>query len=656
MKKISSSYTDPIPKFCPSMFWRSTPSFAKDFSFPLVAFVLCWVFLVMATDIRKRKLQDAKNSDSSSSIVEKSQGHRAEDVVGNDDEGWEQPKSKKQKKKEKKLKKQLPSFTPSPSGLNKKIGVSVRLPSNIEWPDSTATSRSGNLAFSRWNKSTVAYGPGNSTYFKDLTNQNKQCIKKVVVILLPGIDPTDFQISNPNHFLPIPLTEENTPVELSCLKEIFKSVWPTKAPGDKTRLHSPIHVLLTSPLTPEEKLKKHNLEGAGTRNKILVSEYLLSTEKFIERELPLHSSMQGSGELETGWLDTEARFVNPGDLLRPSKVYGLDCEMCITANGSEVTRVTLVDYEGTVIYDKLVKPTVPIVDYVTRFSGITEEMLRDITTTLLDIQQDLLEFINDNTILIGHSIESDLRALKLRHPHLIDTTEIYTHSRGPPYKPGLKWLAQRWLKKEIQLGEQGHNSAEDARTCIDLLKLKVKNGHDFGVFGSDGESLFERLSRNGVKSLVVDQGNTGQWYGSRADRCISCKTDDERVTRIQEGVQDEQTAFIWSRLRDLEVCRKWVPDIGEQPSDKAQVMKKLSKQLEDIYQSLPNNTAFVVLSGTGDPTEMSRLSARKKNYMHEFMTKKWDHIIDKWLDTDQTELNKAIEVARAGVSFMTVKV
>lgn len=62
---------------------------------------------------------------------------------------------------------------------------------------------------------------------------------------------------------------------------------------------------------------------------------------------------------------------------------------------------------------------------------------------------------------------------------MIDTSVIYQHPRGPPFKASLKWLAQKWLKKEIQTktGEEGgHDSEEDARTAIELVKLKMDKG------------------------------------------------------------------------------------------------------------------------------------------------------------------------------------
>jgi len=47
-------------------------------------------------------------------------------------------------------------------------------------------------------------------------------------------------------------------------------------------------------------------------------------------------------------------------------VYALDCEMCYTTQGLELTRVTIIDEDCKVIYETLVKPQNPIIDYNTR--------------------------------------------------------------------------------------------------------------------------------------------------------------------------------------------------------------------------------------------------------------------------------------------------
>lgn len=48
-----------------------------------------------------------------------------------------------------------------------------------------------------------------------------------------------------------------------------------------------------------------------------------------------------------------------------------------------------------------------------RFSGISEEDVKGNHTSLRKVQETLLSFINADTILIGHSLETDLCALKV---------------------------------------------------------------------------------------------------------------------------------------------------------------------------------------------------------------------------------------------------
>lgn len=155
-------------------------------------------------------------------------------------------------------------------------------------------------------------------------------------------------------------------------------------------------------------------------------------------------------------------------------VYALDCEMSFTNRGLELTKVSVINTDGKLVYDTFVLPDSPIVDYNTKFSGITAKNLSGKNVkSLREVQNDLMGFINADTILVGHALENDLRALKIIHQKVVDTSVLYPNARGYPHKHSLKLLSQRYLDLEIQTGSNGHNAHEDAWAALQLTFKRV---------------------------------------------------------------------------------------------------------------------------------------------------------------------------------------
>ena len=96
--------------------------------------------------------------------------------------------------------------------------------------------------------------------------------------------------------------------------------------------------------------------------------------------------------------------------------------------------------------EKKIKSSVTII----RFSGITADTLRNVTDKLSTIQAALLTMFNQETILIGHSLESDLKSLHIFHDKIVDTSLIFPHAGGGTKKRALRTLAAEFLKKIIQ--------------------------------------------------------------------------------------------------------------------------------------------------------------------------------------------------------------
>uniref|UniRef100_A0A8C0DZC4 Exonuclease domain-containing protein n=1 Tax=Balaenoptera musculus TaxID=9771 RepID=A0A8C0DZC4_BALMU len=154
------------------------------------------------------------------------------------------------------------------------------------------------------------------------------------------------------------------------------------------------------------------MEGINLQNDPIVQKYgskkvsltrcLLTKEEMKTYHFPL----QGFPDCEN-FVPTKCC----GSITDNSPLFGLDCEVCLTSKGRELTRISLVAEGGCCVTDELVKPDNKIVDYLTSFSGITKKILNPVTTTLKDVQRQLKALLPPDAVLVGHSLDLDLRKI-----------------------------------------------------------------------------------------------------------------------------------------------------------------------------------------------------------------------------------------------------
>ncbi|KNC84806.1 hypothetical protein SARC_02981 [Sphaeroforma arctica JP610] len=231
----------------------------------------------------------------------------------------------------------------------------------------------------------------------------------------------------------------------------------------------------------------------------------------LQDHVPTKAELVQDGETRNKRIGRDVDFETPvvDDVERTCilPVFSIDCEMCETKSGPALTRVSIVNEAAEVVMDELVMPDEPITNYLTQFSGMTRELLKGVTTTVLDVQTRIRSLIPANAILLGHSLENDLRAMKLVHRRVIDTSLLYPHPGGNGLKQGLKTLCRTHLDRSIQEGVGGHDSIEDARACLALYALKMKKGPRFGINTRTqvSESICRRLTRSKKTSVLIDK-------------------------------------------------------------------------------------------------------------------------------------------------------
>ncbi|TFK30345.1 hypothetical protein FA15DRAFT_683734 [Coprinopsis marcescibilis] len=138
-----------------------------------------------------------------------------------------------------------------------------------------------------------------------------------------------------------------------------------------------------------------------------------------------------------------------------------------------LARVSIVDYKGSVVFDHYVVPTLPVTDYRTAVTGITETHLRPPQAwSFQTIQQHVAALIKGK-ILVGHSLWNDLSVLGI--PHLaVSTRDVALYQpfrnslRSPQQVVGLQTLAWQLMCRRCQEGQI--NPIENARVSLDLYR------------------------------------------------------------------------------------------------------------------------------------------------------------------------------------------
>jgi RNA exonuclease 1 len=107
---------------------------------------------------------------------------------------------------------------------------------------------------------------------------------------------------------------------------------------------------------------------------------------------------------------------------------------------------------------------------VLRYSGIKEpDMQLESIVDLPEARRRMASFMTPQTVLVGHGLENDLKALRLVHLQVADSALIYKHRKGLPFRLSLRELTLTHLGKKIQVEDAslGHDPEEDARAALE---------------------------------------------------------------------------------------------------------------------------------------------------------------------------------------------
>lgn len=234
------------------------------------------------------------------------------------------------------------------------------------------------------------------------------------------------------------------------------------------------------------------------------------------------------------------------------RAVALDCEMAGIASGaSEVIWLCATDFvTGAVLVNRLVCPRERITEMRSDIHGITESTLGEATfqgqalAGWAEARSELWKYIDDNTILVGHALQHDLRALRMIHPRVVDSGILSANAvryRGTQF--GLKTLCSELLSVEIRTGMGGiHDSLEDvlAARQVVLFCTHARNKKAFQDWAEarKREAVSMEMKRKTDKRLKREAAKAKTKGGSSRYADFDSDEEDSEVLRWSDIAED----------------------------------------------------------------------------------------------------------------------
>ncbi|KAI1066689.1 hypothetical protein LB507_011629 [Fusarium sp. FIESC RH6] len=202
------------------------------------------------------------------------------------------------------------------------------------------------------------------------------------------------------------------------------------------------------------------------------------------------------------------------------KAVALDCEMAGVRNGdSEIISICVVDFfSGQVLINSLVKPHEPIIEWRTNIHGIRPATLSIAVSQGQALRgweatrQELFKHINTDTVLVGQSLNQDLKSLRISHGKIFDTAiltaeMVFGTDAGFGRRWSLQSLCADLLKLRIRQNSNTHEALEDSMAAREVALWCLCYPHKLEQWGKRAHEKYIAETLKAVKGRRKNRRN-----------------------------------------------------------------------------------------------------------------------------------------------------
>lgn len=243
------------------------------------------------------------------------------------------------------------------------------------------------------------------------------------------------------------------------------------------------------------------------------------------------------------------------------RILFLDAEFVKTESKHSVGSITIINYDGKVIFDKIIKPKESVINYMSRITGFNKRMLDKGMPE--DEALEIIHKIVEGKILVGSDLSQDIKILEINTATLLGIRDLSTAKvlrrkmKIEDHRIGLAAMVNHFFK--IKLHQKTHSSLEDTKFIREIYLQIAKEYEDDYYTSKPGVDIDDIDSETDSYGTPLYDEIDLEYYEDATDKMdyqLEPVSDDDNITldeqiKIPENsynINNEDTDFITIKI------------------------------------------------------------------------------------------------------------